>query len=89
MLAAKAVRNSSTDDTQPKNFSMLYSDASWMKAGPAWCVASCRTTLKYSRKKLSRRVDSTQTLVAMPVKTSERMPRARKRLSRLVLKKAL
>src|SRR5262249_10845233 len=88
-LACRALRNSSTEDTQPKNCSTLNSVAFWMKSGPAWCVASCSTTPKYSRKKPSRRVDSTHTLVAMPVKTSDRMPRARKRLSRFVLKKAL
>lgn len=41
------------------------------------------------QKKPSRSVDSTQTLVAMPVKTRWRIPRLRKMLSSGVLKKPL
>jgi hypothetical protein len=44
---------------------------------------------KYSRKKPSRRVDSTQTLVAMPTNTRWRMPRERSTLSSWLLKKPL
>ena len=58
-------------------------------SGPAWCVASSSTMPKYSRKKPSRRVDSTQTLVAMPTKTMLRMPRERRMLSSWQLKKPL
>ena len=69
-------------------FGIVLEDATH-QAGPAWWVASSSTTPKYSRKKPSRNVDSTQTLVAMPVKTRWRMPRLRSRLSSGVLKKPL
>src|SRR3954451_17181255 len=72
-----APQKSAAVETQPKNFSMLYSDAWRTKSGPAWCVASARTTAKYSRWNASRNDDSTQTLVATPVNTRVRMPRAR------------
>src|SRR4051812_4865147 len=44
-----APQKSATVETQPKNFSILYSAACWTKSGPAWCVASSSTTAKYSR----------------------------------------